>query len=336
MAVSKISVLSLLTLIALASPAYAADALRAQRVELTDTAATVVADATVEAVRQAVVAAQVTGRIVEMRVDAGDRVKAGQVLVRIDSREAAQGEAAARAQLIQAQSQRDRTRSLLDKKFVSPAAMDKAEADYLAAKAVAEQAGVGASHGTLMTPMAGLVAERQAQAGDMAVPGKPLLTVFDPRSLRVVAALPQQRLAALKGPLKARIEFPDTGRWIDAAKVELLPSVDARTHTATVRATLPEGAYESAGVLPGAYARLHLLTGQTRKLLVPAAAVVRRGEVTLVYVLDPQGAPHLRQVRLGEARAEGYEVLAGIAAGETVSLEPIKAGMAAATVASKR
>lgn len=321
----------LMSLALAASVAHGAYAPRTQRVDLTDTAATVVVDATVEAVRQAVIAPQVSGRVLEMRVDAGDRVKAGQVLARLDSREAAQGEAAARAQLIQAQAQRERTKSLLEKKFVSPAAMDKAEADYLAAKAVAEQAGVGASHGTLVAPIAGLVAERQAQAGDMAVPGKPLLTVFDPRSLRVVAALPEQRLSALKGPLKARVEFPDTGRWIDAAKVELLPTADFRTHTATVRATLPEG---TEGILPGAYARLHLLIGQVKKLLVPASAVVRRGEVTSVYVIDAQGAPHLRQVRLGEARAEGYEVLAGINAGETVSLEPIKAGMIAA--AAKR
>ncbi|HEX5392524.1 MAG TPA: efflux RND transporter periplasmic adaptor subunit [Rhodocyclaceae bacterium] len=328
MAVPKIQtfVLSLLTVALSASAAHAADAPRSQRVQMTETAASIVADATVEAVRQATLAPQVTGRVLEMRVDAGDRVKAGQVLARIDSREAAQAEAAARAQLIQAQSQRDRTKSLLEKKFVSPAAMDKAEADYLSAKALADQAGVGASHGTLVAPISGVVGERLAQAGDMAVPGKPILTVFDPRSLRVTAALPQQQVSALKGSLKARIEFTDTGRWIDAVHVEVLPTADARTHTATVRAQLPDG---TTDVLPGAYARLHLLMGQTKKLLVPAAAVVRRGEVTLVYVLDTQGAPHLRQVRLGETSAEGYEVLAGISAGEQVALDPIQAGMEA-------
>jgi multidrug efflux pump subunit AcrA (membrane-fusion protein) len=162
----------------------------------------------------------------------------------------------------------------------------------------------------------------------MAAPGKPLMTVFDPRSLRVVAAVPQQALAELKGSkaLHARIEFTESGRWLDAARVEVLPTVDGRTHTATVRAYLP---YNTEQVLPGAYARLHLITGKADKLLVPANAVVRRGEVTLVYVLDDKGAPHLRQVRLGEAMADGVEVLAGIASGETVALEPVKAGMAA-------
>lgn len=305
-----------------------AEPLQGQKVVLKPVDRTIAADATVEAVRQATVAAQVNGRVMEVRVDAGSRVKAGEVLMRIDSREAAQGAAAAQAQLIQAQAQYERTRSLIEKKFVSAAALDKAEADYKAAKAVAAQAGVGAGYGTITAPMAGVVGQRLTELGEMAAPGRPLMTVFDPRSLRVVAAVPQQALAELKGgkSLQARIEFTESGRWLDAARVEVLPTVDGRTHTATVRAYLPDNTDQ---VLPGAYARLHLITGKADKLLVPASAVVRRGEVTLVYVLDDKGAPRLRQVRLGETMADGVEVLAGIASGETVALEPVKAGMAA-------
>jgi RND family efflux transporter MFP subunit len=308
-----------------------AEPLLGQRVVLKAVDRTIAADATVEAVRQATVAAQVNGRVLDVRADAGSRIKAGEVLMRIDSREAAQGAAAAQAQLIQAQAQYERTRSLIEKKFVSAAALDKAEADYKAAKAVATQAGVGAGYGTITAPMAGVVGQRLTELGEMAAPGKPLMTVFDPCCLRVVAAVPQQSLAELKGSktggstLKARIEFTESGRWLDAARVEVLPTVDGRTHTATVRAYLPDNTEQ---VLPGAYARLHLITGKADKLLVPASAVVRRGEVTLVYVLDDKGLPHLRQVRLGETMADGIEVLAGIASGEVIAREPIKAGMA--------
>lgn len=310
--------------------AFAEQPLRGERIVLREVDRTVAAEATVEAVRQATVAAQVNGRVLEVRVDAGSRVKAGEVLMRIDSREAAENAAAAQAQLIQAQAQRDRTRSLLEKKFVSAAAMDKAEADYKSAKAVAGQAGVGASYGTITAPMAGVVGLRLAEMGDMAVPGKPLMTVFDPRSLRVTAALPQQQLAEIKagrGELKARIEFTESGKWLDAVKVEVLPTVDSRTHTATVRAYLADNI---EGIAPGAFARLHLVAGKVQKLLLPATAVVRRGEVSLVYVLDeknPNAAPRLRQVRLGETMADGVEVLAGLSSGETIALDPIQAGM---------
>ncbi|WP_459948848.1 efflux RND transporter periplasmic adaptor subunit [Denitratisoma sp. agr-D3] len=321
--------LSALVLGAALSPVWAGEPLRGQQVVLRAVDRTLAAEATVEAVRQATVAAQVNGRVLEVRVDAGSRVKAGEVLMRIDSREAAEGAAAAQAQLIQAQAQYERTRSLMERKFVSAAALDKAEADYKAAKAMAAQAGVGAGYGTITAPMSGVVGLRLTEMGEMAAPGKPLMTVFDPRSLRVTAAVPQQQLAEMKGAksgLKARIEFTENGKWLDAVRVEVLPTVDGRTHTATVRAYLADN---TEGVVPGAFARLHLVTGKAEKLLVPAGAVVRRGEVTLVYVLDGQGQPRLRQVRLGETMADGIEVLAGIASGETVALEPVKAGMAA-------
>lgn len=283
------------------------------------------ADGTIDAVKQTTLAAQVPGRIVAVAVDAGARVRAGETLMRLDSREAAQAEAAAQAQLTQAQAQYERTRSLLEKKFVSPAAMDRADADYKSAKALAAQAGAGLSHATITAPFAGVVGLRMAELGDMAVPGKPLLTVYDPRGLRAVASVPQRVLEAVRGNLKAWVEFPETGRRIEATRVELLPTLDAQTRTATVRAYLPTGI---EGVAPGMFARVHLATGQTSKLLVPTRAVIRRGEVTLVYVLDEKGEPHLRQVRLGEPSPDGLEVLTGLKAGEHVSLDPVQAGIA--------
>jgi len=307
-------------------PALLAAQEKATVVTLREVDQTWPADATVDAVKQATLAAQVPGRIVAVLVDAGARVRAGETLMRIDSREAAQAEAAARAQLVQAQAQYERTRNLLEKKFVSAAAMDRAEADYKAAQALAEQAGAGLSHGTIAAPFAGLVGQRLAELGDMAVPGKPLLTVYDPQGLRAVAAVPQRVLAAVRGNLKAWVEFPESGRRIDATRVELLPTVDPLTRTATVRAYLPAG---TDGVAPGMFARLHLAIGRGSKLLVPAAAVIRRGEVTLVYVVDDKNAPRLRQVRLGEPSPDGIEVLAGLKAGERISLDPVQAGMAA-------
>jgi hypothetical protein len=81
-------------------------------------------------------------------------------------------------------------------------------------------------------------------------------------------------------------------------------------------------------VVPGTYARAHFTVGQAKKLTVPPAAVLRRGEVTAVYVLDDKGTARLRQVRLGEAVAGGeLEVLAGINSGERVSLTPQKTGI---------
>jgi RND family efflux transporter MFP subunit len=273
------------------------------------------------------VAAQIAGRVLEVRVDAGQRVKQGELLMRIDAREAAGSDASARATLAQAAAAYERAKNLHAQKFISQAALDQAAAVYEAARGAAASSGAGASHGTVTAPISGLVAERHVEAGEMATPGKPLITIFDPRGMRVIASLPQYRLAELKKSPRARIEFPETGRWIEVQRIEILPTVDARSHTAIARLYLAENV---EGVVPGTYARAHFTVGQAKKLTVPPAAVLRRGEVTAVYVLDDKGAAKLRQVRLGEAVAGGeLEVLAGINSGERVSLTPQKTGIEA-------
>jgi RND family efflux transporter MFP subunit len=282
-------------------------------------------EATVEAVHQATVAAQIAGRVTEVRADAGQRVRQGELLMRLDAREAAGSDASARATLAQAAVAYERTKNLYAQKFVSQAALDQAAATWQAAQGAAGSSGAAVSHGAVTAPISGLVAQRLVELGEMAAPGRPLITVFDPKSLRVIASLPQYKLAELKKSGRARVEFPETGTWVDVLRLEILPTVDTRSHTATARLYLPENI---EGVVPGMFARAHFTMGQVKKLTVPPAAILRRGEVTAVYVLDASGAARLRQVRLGEAVPGGeLEVLAGINSGERVSLTPVKTGI---------
>lgn len=293
-------------------------------VELKDAELTYPAEAVVEAVKQATVAAQLQGRVVEVRADAGQRVKQGEVLMRLDAREAAEGAAGSQAQYLQAKAQYERSKNLHAQKFISQAALDQAEATYKAAQAAAGASGATLSHATVTAPISGIVAQRHTELGEMASPGKPLITVFDPKGLRVTASVPQYKLADVRKASRAKVEFPETGVWVDAAKVEVLPTADARTHAVTARVYLPD---DLQNVIPGMFARVHFITGQAKKLTVPAAAVVRRGEVSALYVLG-EGGPRLRQVRLGEAVAGGnLEVLAGLSSGEKISLDPVKTGI---------
>jgi len=251
-----------------------------------EVALTYPAEAVVEAVRQAIVAAQVSGRVVDVRVDAGQAVKQGELLMRLDAREAAEGVAGAQATLAQARASYERTQSLVGQKFMSKAALDQAEAAWKAAQAAAGASGATLSHASVTSPMTGIVAQRHTELGEMAAPGKALVTVFDPKGLRVIASVPQFKLADVKKSAKAKIEFPETGLWVDAVRVEILPAADPRSHTVTARLYLPDNL---AGVIPGMAARVHFVTGQGVKLTVPAAAVLRRGEMSGVYVLDAKG-----------------------------------------------
>ncbi|MEW9897223.1 efflux RND transporter periplasmic adaptor subunit [Chitinivorax sp. PXF-14] len=301
---------------------------------------TYASEGTVEAIKQSTVAAQIGGRVMEVNFKVGDYVKAGQVLVRIDPRETGQALAASQSQVAQvkaaldeAKLQYERQQQLFAQKFISQAALDSAQAAYKAAQAAyaAALAGSGAaatthSFATVIAPYAGVVSAVQVEVGDTTFPGKPLMSGFDPADLRVVATLPQAKWDAVRGGAGAKVEIPALNRWLVPTHVTVLPVADARRHTAQVRLDLPA---DTRNVVPGMFARAHFVTGEARKLLVPAAAVLRRSELTAVYVIGPGERTALRQVRLGDAAGEaGIEVLAGLKAGERVALEPVKAGLA--------
>lgn len=282
------------------------------------------AESLVEAVQQATVGAQIAGRVLEVKVDAGQSVKKGDVLMRIDGRESAEAARAAEAQYANAKVSYDRTKSLVSQKFMSAAALDKAKADLDAAAANRAAAGAGQSHATIVAPMTGIIARRHAEMGDMATPGKPLFTIYQPGTLRVTASIPQYRLKAMRDVKTARVEFPELGKWVDAVKVQVLPTADAATHVSQVRVTLPD----VPEATPGMFARVHFITGQSEKLTVPASAVLRRGEVAAVYVKTADNRLSLRQLRLGDAVGQGeIEVLAGLSAGDKVVTDPVKAGI---------
>jgi len=322
------------------APVQATAVVKTAAVELRDIELTISAEAVVEAVRQSTVSAQIAGRIVDLRFDVGDYVKQGEVIARIDERAVAQAAEASEAQVREAQAalanaraSYERSRQLLAQKFISQAALDQAEAAYKAAQARVSAliAGAGAaaterSFATIVAPYSGVVSARHVELGEMATPGRPLMTGFDPSTLRVVATVPQAQVAAIRALGKAKIEVPSLGRWVNVNKMTLVPAADPRTHTTRIRLDLPA---DVRGVVPGIYARAHFVVGTAPKLLVPRAAVVRRSEVTAVYVVDEQGRARLRQVRLGAAGDEAsIEVLAGLQPGERVALEPVKAGMA--------
>lgn len=315
-----------------------ASALGTAAVELRDVESTYSADGLVEAIRQADVAAQIAGRIVELKANAGDRVTKGQVLARIDEREAAQVEASSRAQVAKAQAELanaklnlERTRKLIAEKYVSQAALDKAQADYdaaaaafAAARAGAGQASTARGYTVITAPFSGYVAERRMNLGDLALPGKPIFTIYDPTALRVRADVPEEVAGGLPARAEsATAEVPAIKKTFTPKAVTVLPSADVRTHTKEVRLDLPE---DAQGVYPGMFAHVLFSTGSAKRLVVPLSAIARRSEVAGVYVVGDDGSIRFRQVRLGERAGNGQvEVLAGVAAGEKVAVDPVAA-----------
>ncbi len=299
-------------------------------------------DGVVQAVRQTVIAAQVSGAVVQLDVKAGDTVKPGQVLLRLDARSAEHTAAAGAAQVRAAQATQEaamrdyeRQKQLFEKRYISQAALDRAEEQYKAAtaQAAAHSASAMASRTesefyVVRAPYAGVVSEVAVVLGDLAMPGKPLVTLHDPSAMRVSVAVPQTVAAGLRDTSAAQIELPNVvnGR-IRPTVTQLLPSIDAATHTQELRLDLPA----NVAVRPGTFARVWLGTTATApgtRLWVPSGAVVRRGELTAVYVVGSDGRPSLRQVRVGPATGDRIEVLTGLTAGERVALDPQAAARA--------
>ena len=311
--------LSLFAVVALAAEPLPVVTVRPHAVDLSFPA-----DAVVEAVQQATVGAQLAGRILEVRADAGQVVNKGDVLMRLDAREAGEALRAADAVHANAKAHFERQQQLKAQKFVSQAAVDKAKADLDAAAANRASALAGQSHATIVAPMAGVIARRHAEAGDMAMPGAPLFSLYQPGSLRVTASIPQYRLKEMRAVRTARVEFPELGKWVTATSVQVLPTADAATHVSPVRIGLPA----MPEAIPGMFARVHFVIGQAEKLTVPTAAVLRRGEVSAVYVQAADGRFSLRQLRLGDTVGHAeVEVLAGLASGDKVATDPLRVGI---------
>lgn len=355
--------LFLLSLVAAAGPAPAAAATtsppaapHAQAVPGTivvgSTAARpgLVVDGVVEAERQATLAAQVPGTVLEVSVRVGDRVRAGQVLVRIDARAAEQQARAGTAQAAAARAQRDlaaqefaRQRTLFERGFISKSAFEQAEARWKAAEAeanaqlaAAEASRTQTDFHVVRAPFAGIVAQVPIERGDMAVPGRPLVVIYEPGALRVTAHVTESLARGLDvQSVRIDLEGRKAAAPIAPGRVTVLPIADATTHTVQVRATLPDEIVKSSALVPGAFARLliapspdaagNAATAPTPRLAVPKSAVLRRAELDAVYVAAADGRAQLRLVRLGRRTGDQVEVLSGLSAGERVYADAAKA-----------
>jgi RND family efflux transporter MFP subunit len=300
-------------------------------------------DGLVEAVRQSTLSSQVPGAIVALSVKAGDRVRAGQELLRIDARAANQNAAASVAQVEAARAavnvtskEYERQKQLFQKQYISQGALDRTQSQFQAAdaqlKALQAQSDAAQTQSrffVINAPYAGIVSEVPVVLGDMAMPGHPLLVMYDPSALRVSAAVPPGPSSSADAASAIQFEIPalvPAQGLMSPSSVQLLPTVDAATHTAQIRLSLPS---TLKGVTPGMFARVWMAAnaaGQAaaaaERLYVPAKSVVRRSEMTGIYVVNDQGRPALRQVRLGRVQGDRIEVLSGVEKGEKVATDP--------------
>lgn len=291
-------------------------------------------DGTIEAVNQGTVAAQTSGRVIEILYDVNDFVPAGAVLVRLRATEQRTGllqaEAALReasAREAEAQVKYQRIADMYDRKVVARAMLDEATANrdaavarLAAARAARESAQEGVAYTEIRAPYAGFVTKRLVQPGETVSPGTPIMSGLSLQFLRVAVDVPQSIVEQVRRIRKAAVYVGD--RRVEAAKLTIFPEAASPSNTFRARLELPENA---ADLYPGMFVKVGFVVGEADRLLVPSRALVERGEVTAVYVVDTDKETSLRQLRIGHRFDDEVEVLAGLKEGERIALDPIAA-----------
>jgi len=292
---------------------------------------TVEAGGSLHGVREAVLAAKVMGSVLEIRKVAGDAVKQGEILIVLDDREVAGNIGQAEGGLAQAQAAASladanykRYQLLFARGSASQLELDQARFAHESAQGAVKEAraateSAGSYQARIPAPFDGRVVDRMAEVGDLAAPGRALMRVEDARRLRLHVSLSENEAVAAAQGDTVSVEVPSIpGRTWAGIVSEVVPAVDPATRTTLVKIDLPEDAALRSGV----FARAHFAAGRRDALRVPRAAVIGRGGMDGVFVVEA-GRARFRMVQLaGSTTGEQVEVLSGLRAGERVVLTP--------------
>jgi RND family efflux transporter MFP subunit len=281
------------------------------------------------------------GRIQQMLVREGDSVRAGQTLAVLDDASMRSALAQAQAGVKAAQSQQaaaesnanlaastlERYKQLEAQKSVSPQEMDevsrraqaaaaqldavRAQTDAAKAQENGARTMLGYTH--LIAPFNGVVTARMADPGTLASPGVPVLQVDETGALELDATVDESAMAAIHKGMMTQVSIDGASPAEMTGTVqEVLPAADAASHSFMVKIALPSSSQLHAGM----YGAAEFSNGVRQAIVVPSSAVVQRGSLACVYVLNADGIAQLRYLTLGATHGNLVEVLSGISAGE--------------------
>ncbi|MGC1435409.1 MAG: efflux RND transporter periplasmic adaptor subunit [Terriglobales bacterium] len=302
---------------------------------------------TVRAAQTSEIASQMMGNIVEIRAHEGDKVQRGQVLALIDDSQpraavdrasaadiaAQQQLRAADSDLALADSTLKRYQNLYERKSVSPqefdevnarqqsalAHRDMALAGQAQAKAALTQTYASLDYTRIRAPFDGVVTEKKADSGTLASPGMQIFTVEDVRRYRLEATVNENDLRFVRTGQQVSIVIDalDNAR-LNGKVVQIVPAADPASRTFLVKIELPADTRLRSGL----FGRAQFSRGERQALLIPRSAVVERGQLQGIYVLNQNKVASLRYITLGKPSGAEVEVLAGLQDGEQLVARP--------------
>jgi len=287
------------------------------------------------------ISSRVMGAVTSLPVKEGDKVRAGQVLLTIDDRdlrervraaEQAYNEAvhaleSARNQQELADKTYERYRNLHDQKAVTTQELnnmaarsnqarhgvEQAEAMVKRTEASWEEAKIFLGFSRVTSSIDGIVTRKMTDVGSMASPGVPLLQLEDRASRLVEAGFEERMLERVREEMEVKVRVPSNAEETTGRIVEVIPTVDPHTRTFLVKIAVPGLQLRS-----GQYGTVRLESGSRELLLVPASAVVTRGQLTGVYRLGSDNLITYRLIRVGRRYGDMVQVLSGLTSGDAI------------------
>jgi RND family efflux transporter MFP subunit len=271
---------------------------------------------TTQARQRASLEAKVSGRIERLDAVPGHSVTNGQLLVELDEREIQARLDQALAVRHQAESELKRFSTLLEQQAVTQAEFDAAQARQRVAVAAVAEAETLKTYTRVRAPFGGTVVRKLAEVGDLAAPGRPLIELEDPNTLRLEADVPEKLQPRIQPGAHLAVRLDALPSPIEGTVSEVAPAADPGSRTFRVKVDLPP----APGLLTGQFGRLFVPLGERDSLRVPVSAIVFRGQMELAFVITNRIA-QLRLVKTGKSDTNEIEVLAGLSAGDSVVVE---------------
>ena len=269
----------------------------------------------VTALYQATLASRIQGTIDELLVREGSPVRKGQTLVRLDNRDLRAELARMTAELDNADAQRKRMEDLYQKDAVSKQEWENATRGFRVAEAGRKAVLAQLSYTVVKAPFDGVITDKKVEVGELASPGQPLLRMEDPTRLRLEATVAESDVGLVTVGAAVPVVIDALGSEpLQGTVSQILPAGDPQTHTFMMKVELPK----QPRVKSGMFGRLRLERGVTQTMAVPKSALIERGELAGLYVVEQDHVARLRWVKLGRPLEQGVEVLSGLNAGERI------------------
>jgi RND family efflux transporter MFP subunit len=289
---------------------------------------------TIRAKVHATLEARVSGRIGKLPVLLGQAVKAGQLVAGLDAPEIKARLDQAQAALAQAERDWNRSSNLFGQQATTRSEYEATDSRYQIAKGALAEAQAMLAYVEILAPFDGVVTRKWAEVGDLAVPGKPLVDIESPSALQMEADVPEAIASQIQRGAKMAIRAEAIPGGLSGTVSEIAPAADPLSRTLRVKLDLPTPASsltDGASILhsafstphclmSGQFARLIIPVGESASLRVPAAAVVQRGQMEIVFAVQNQRA-QLRLVKTGRHIGNELEILSGLEAGEAVVID---------------